>query len=71
MRNSIVGTGSNKPLLTTHQTAEVLGVSEIFLRASRCKKSLDLPFIRVGGSIRYRREDVEAFIERHREGGVS
>lgn len=56
-------------LLTTQEAAARLGLHPTTLRIARSRKSLDLPFIRIGGAIRYRMEDVEAFIARNREGG--
>ncbi len=60
---------SVSPLLTTEQVANWLGFHPASLRNSRHKKSLGIPFVRIGGAIRYRPEDVEAFIARNREGG--
>ncbi len=70
MRNSYIPEHGNSPLLDTPQAARTLKVAEATLRSARSRKSLDLPFIRVGGAIRYRLEDIEAFIARHREGGI-
>jgi len=49
-------------LLTTAEAAGLLGVSKAFLERDRWAGSR-IPYIRVGTrTIRYRREDVEAFI---------
>lgn len=51
-----------KRLLTTKQAAEYLGVSSAFLNRDRCETAR-IPFIRLGArAIRYRPEDLEAFI---------
>jgi hypothetical protein len=57
-------------LLTTDQTASLLQLHPGSLRSARCRKSLDLPYVRVGRVIRYRPEDVAAFIEANRPGGL-
>lgn len=56
-------------LLTTDQLAAQLGFHPVTLRTARIKKTLGIPYIRIGGSIRYRLEDVVAFLESHKEGG--
>jgi excisionase family DNA binding protein len=52
-------------LLTTKQAAASLGVSESFLEKDRVQSGR-VPFIRVGKrkGIRYREEDLQAFISR-------
>lgn len=59
------------PLRTTEDTAAQLKVHPVFLRKARCNNSLDLPFIRIGGAIRYSQADIDAFLERHKEGGAA
>ena len=55
---------STKPndLLSTEQLAELLGVSSKAVRARGCGMS-QLPVIRIGRLIRYRRQDVERWLE--------
>lgn len=50
-------------LLTPKETAEMLGVSTNTLSNWRVNKRYDLPYVPIGRSIRYRLQDVEAFIE--------
>ncbi len=58
-------------LLTTPQAARYLGVSAAFLERDRWAGAR-VPFIKVGSrAIRYRREDLDAFIERHRRRSTS
>lgn len=52
------------PLLTPEQTAANLGVSEKTLNVWRCTGRVNLPYVKVGARVRYRRADVEAFITR-------
>jgi excisionase family DNA binding protein len=69
MRNSSIQEHGISPLLDTKQAAQALNVDDQTLRNKRSKGTLDLPFVRVGGAIRYRLEDIKAFIARHSEGG--
>ncbi|MEX2671908.1 MAG: helix-turn-helix domain-containing protein [Phycisphaeraceae bacterium] len=57
----------NNSLLTTEQVASRLNVNPGTLRVWRCTKRYDLPFLRIGGAVRYEREAVEAFIVRQRQ----
>ena len=50
-------------LLTTVEAAEVLAVSPQTAALWRRRKSADLPYIRVHGSIRYRREHIDRWLE--------
>lgn len=50
-------------LLTTQQAAAFLGVSKAFLERDRWAGAR-IPFIRVGSrAVRYRRSDLDAFLE--------
>ena len=49
-------------LLTEAQTAELLGISTATLSAWRSRGTSDLPFVRVGRSVRYRLSDIEAYL---------
>ena len=53
----------NRNLLTTKQAANILSVSPAFLERDRWAGA-KVPFVRVGSrSVRYRREDLDTFIE--------
>lgn len=62
---------TDKPaLITEPQAAEALGVSPGTLKAARLHRLpsnplRDLPHVRIGKSVRYRREDVVRWIEDH------
>jgi len=58
-------------LITEQRAAEYLGVAPGTLRIWRCTGRVQLPFVRVGRSIRYRVEDVEQFVERRTVGAVA
>jgi excisionase family DNA binding protein len=52
----------HKPLLTKEDVSEILGVSTGTLAVWRTTKRYNLPYVKSGRLIRYREEDVEAFI---------
>lgn len=53
-------------LLSPRDVADRLGVSEQTLANWRSVHRYDLPFIKVGGAVRYDSRDVAAFIESRR-----
>jgi excisionase family DNA binding protein len=55
--------GSGKDLLTTAQAAECLGMTEATLATWRSTRRRDVPYVKVGRSVRYRRCDLEAWLE--------
>lgn len=55
------------PLLDEHAVAIRLGVSCATLQAWRCTRRVNLPFVKVGRLVRYRQEDIDAFIAAHME----
>ena len=56
---------NSKPeFLDTKQAAEFLGgLSPVTLNTWRSTKRYDLPYIKVGGKVRYRLEELIAFLE--------
>jgi excisionase family DNA binding protein len=56
--------GSGGRLLTVNETAERLGVKACTIRAWILRRK-HLPFVRLGRSVRFAPEVVEAFIERN------
>jgi excisionase family DNA binding protein len=50
-------------LLTREQAAQYLGVTPGTLSVWACTHRYDLPYVRVGRSVRYRLRDLEAFLE--------
>lgn len=50
-------------LLTPAETAALLGLRPGTLEIWRCTKKWPLNFIKIGGRVRYRRQDVEKFLE--------
>jgi excisionase family DNA binding protein len=58
-------TQGDEPLLTPQQVARQLVVEETTLAVWRSTRRQPLPFVKVGGLVRYRRADVQAFIQSH------
>lgn len=50
-------------LLTPRQVAEILGVTVETLNVWRATKRYNLPYTKIGHLVRYRSQDVEAFIQ--------
>jgi excisionase family DNA binding protein len=50
-------------LFPPKQAAEYLGVSVGTLEVWRCTKRYPLPFIKVGRLVKYRKSDLDAFLE--------
>jgi len=49
-------------LLTASHVSKILGVTEGTLAVWRATKRYDLPYVKSGRLVRYRQEDVDAFI---------
>ncbi|TVO78505.1 MAG: helix-turn-helix domain-containing protein [Sedimenticola selenatireducens] len=60
---SIPKSNLNK-LLEPETTADLLGITAGTLQVWRSTGRYNLPFVKVGGRVMYRAEDVQAFIER-------
>ena len=56
--------------LTPRQTSELLNVPESTLAVWRSTNRVVLPFFKLGSHVRYRRTDLESFIERHLRNGA-
>ncbi len=58
-------------LLTRSQAAEVLGVSSGTLAVWASTRRYPLPYIKIGRSVRYRRSDIQAWVESRTVGPVA
>lgn len=61
---------SPNDLLTPREVAEALGVSVRTLAVWRCERRYDLRYVKVGACVRYRRSDLERFLEQRTHGGT-
>ena len=60
---------SSDALLNTKQVAALLGIHPTTLRIARYRQNFtELPWVKIGGAVRYRREDVDHFIHANRKG---
>lgn len=55
---------SNDGLCTPVEASQILGVTTHTLAVWRCEKRYNLPYVKVGRLVRYRRSDITDFIER-------
>lgn len=53
-----------RPLLTPKDVSETLGITSGTLQIWRTTCRYDLPYIKVGGKVMYRPEDIQDFIKR-------
>jgi excisionase family DNA binding protein len=56
-------------MLTPKEAAEFLGVREQTLAVWRATKRYPIRYLKVGRSVRYRRADLEAWLESRAQGG--
>lgn len=54
---------NDKELLTVAETAQDLGITTGTLANWRCSGLVDLPYCKIGRLVRYRKADVQAWIE--------
>jgi len=55
-------------LLTPKEVARALQIEEQTLAVWRCQHRYNLPWLKIGSKIRYRIEDVQAYLEAQRRG---
>lgn len=54
-----------KQLLTVGEAAAMLSLSARTLEADRARGTIGIPFVRIGRQVRYRRMDLEQFVDSH------
>ena len=54
---------SDAARLTTAEAAEYLGTTRGTLTTWRCTKAVRIPYVKIGASVRYRLNDLEAFLQ--------
>jgi hypothetical protein len=54
--------------MTTRQAANYLAIAYDSLKTDRCRGQLGIPFHRVGRLVRYRRADLDKYLENNRHG---
>lgn len=51
------------PMLNREDAAKYLGISSSTLANWACTRKFNIPYIRLGKAVRYRKSDLDAFIE--------
>ncbi|MDQ7781204.1 MAG: helix-turn-helix domain-containing protein, partial [Planctomycetota bacterium] len=61
--------GATDVLMTVPEVARYMGVREQTVRKWVCQRRI--PYVKIGRSVRFRREDIEEFLRKHRRGGFN
>ncbi len=56
-------------MMTQQQAADYLGVKASTLGIWRCRRSYEIPFVKVGSKVRYRKADLDHFLQRRTQRG--
>ena len=62
---------SPQDILTSDQAAEYLGIRRQTLEVWRCTRRVNIPYHKIGRCVRYRRADLDRYLDAHRVGGDS
>ena len=66
---AILKNQSTDPLLTPPEAAAYIGVTENTLSVWRCVGRYNIPFVKVGRLVKYRKSALDAFLDRRTFGG--
>lgn len=69
--SSILKNHTSDPLFTPSEASAYIGVTENTLSVWRCVGRYDIPFIKVGRLVKYRKSALDAFLERRTIGNES
>ncbi|PTR14365.1 excisionase family DNA binding protein [Nitrosospira sp. Nsp2] len=61
---------SEDPLFSNSQAADYLGLADNTLSVWRCTGRYNIPYIKVGRLVRYRKSDLDAFLQRRTQGRI-
>lgn len=61
---TILNNQSTDPLLTPSEAAAYIGVTENTLSVWRCVGRYNIPFVKVGRLVKYRKSALDAFLDR-------
>ena len=59
---------SNPWLLTRNEAADYLGISKQTLAIWNCTGRYNIPYVKIGRLVKYRKADLDAFINRNLKG---
>jgi excisionase family DNA binding protein len=57
-----------KALLTTLEAAAIIGCTPDTLTTWRCTRAVKVPYVKIGRLVRYRRSDIDAYLDGHTVG---
>ena len=66
--SAVIRNQSPDPLFTPYEASEYLGVSQDTLSVWRCVGRYNIPFIKVGRLVKYRKSSLDAFLESRTHG---
>ena len=66
--SAVIRNQSTDPLFTPYEASEYLGVSQDTLSVWRCVGRYNIPFIKVGRLVKYRKSSLDAFLESRTHG---
>lgn len=67
--SAILKNFSTDPLLNTSEASKYIGVTGNTLSVWRCTKRYNIPFIKVGRLVKYRKSALDKFLDRRTQGG--
>ncbi len=67
--SAILNFQSTNPLLTPPEAASYIGVSVDTLSVWRCTGRYNISYLKVGRLVRYRKSDLDAWLEKRTHGG--
>jgi excisionase family DNA binding protein len=67
--SAIIKSESSDPLFTSLEAALYIGVTEKTLAVWRCVGRYNIPFIKVGRLVKYRKSALDAFLDSRTHGG--
>lgn len=67
MNEIIINKSDKDKLLNPKAVSQLLGITEDTLAVWRCNKTYNLPYIKIGRSVKYKQSDIDSFIESRRQ----
>ncbi len=68
-QSEVIKNQNTDPLFTPQQTSEYLGVSHDTLSVWRCEKRYNIPYLKVGRLVKYRKSDLDAWLAGRTQSG--
>lgn len=68
MQESLSQGAAPKTLLNTPEAAAIIGCTPDTLTTWRCTRAVKVPYVKIGRLVRYRRSDIDAYLDGHTVG---